>query len=169
MEKTVRTYSMHNSTFNKRRSGEASHMTISQFLERSTQMNKHMENILSPLEKKLSSRFYLVEIVGKRQRKVPIILTPDVTSALERLFVKRQETGILQDNSFVFVMPNSLKHIRGHDCLRTFFNEAKLESPLLITSTSLTKYIATVIQVFNLTENETDWVARYLGHDICVH
>ncbi|KAG5897622.1 hypothetical protein JTB14_028890 [Gonioctena quinquepunctata] len=31
------------------------------------------------------------------------------------------------------------------------------------------KYVATVTQIINSTENETDWSARHLGHDIRVH
>ncbi|CAG9824529.1 unnamed protein product [Phaedon cochleariae] len=46
---------------------------------------------------------------------------------------------------------------------------ANLESPETITSTKLGKYVATVFQVFNLKENECDWLARHLGHDIRVH
>lgn len=41
--------------------------------------------------------------------------------------------------------------------------------PELITATKLRKYIATVCQVFDLTETEVDWLARHLGHDIRVH
>lgn len=29
--------------------------------------------------------------------------------------------------------------------------------------------MATVCQIFNLSENEYDWLARHLGHDIRVH
>nr|CAI5849483.1 unnamed protein product [Callosobruchus analis] len=35
--------------------------------------------------------------------------------------------------------------------------------------TKLRKYVATVSQLFNMSENEYDWLARHLGHDIRVH
>lgn len=47
--------------------------------------------------------------------------------------------------------------------------ESKLTNPLAITSTNLRKYIATVTQICNLSENQTDWLARHLGHDARVH
>ena len=59
--------------------------------------------------------------------------------------------------------------MRGHDCLRKWCSEAGLTSPELVTSTKLRKYVATVCQVFDLTENEYDWLARHLGHDVRVH
>lgn len=44
-----------------------------------------------------------------------------------------------------------------------------MENPSIITSTKLRKYVATVCQLFNMSENECDWLARHLGHDIKVH
>jgi len=44
-----------------------------------------------------------------------------------------------------------------------------LEKPEAVTSTRLRKYVATVSQILDLQENELDWLARHLGHDIRVH
>lgn len=44
-----------------------------------------------------------------------------------------------------------------------------MEKPEAVTSTRLRKYIATVSQILDLQENELDWLARHLGHDIRVH
>ena len=41
--------------------------------------------------------------------------------------------------------------------------------PDAIQSVKLRKYVATVSQILNLEENELDWLARHLGHDIRVH
>jgi len=38
-----------------------------------------------------------------------------------------------------------------------------------MTSTKLRKYMATVSQIFELSEGEVDWLARHLTHDIRVH
>ncbi|KAK9688430.1 hypothetical protein QE152_g35338 [Popillia japonica] len=62
-----------------------------------------------------------------------------------------------------------IEYMRGHDCLRKCCGYAQLESPENINGTKLRKYIATVTQIINLTENETDWLARHLGHDVRVH
>ncbi|KAG5865126.1 hypothetical protein JTB14_030199 [Gonioctena quinquepunctata] len=44
-----------------------------------------------------------------------------------------------------------------------------LQMPENINDTKLRKYIASVSQVLNMTENETDWLVRHLGHDIRIH
>lgn len=125
---------------------------------------------LSEVEKKLAARMGLVETIGKRGKKVPIILTPDIKENIGKLINTRREAGVNPENEYLFARPGeSLKHIRGHDCLSKFSKEAKLQSPHLVTSTNLRKYIATLVQIFNMTENETDWLARHLGHDIRVH
>lgn len=38
-----------------------------------------------------------------------------------------------------------------------------------ISSTNLRKYVATVMQIMSLSDEELDWVAIHLGHDIRVH
>ena len=48
-------------------------------------------------------------------------------------------------------------------------DELKLEKPDAVTSTRLRKYVATVSQILDLRENELDWLAHHLGHDITVH
>ena len=45
-------------------------------------------------------------------------------------------------------------------------DELKLEKPEAVTSARLQKYVDTVSQILDLQENELDWLARHLGHDI---
>lgn len=159
--------------FNKRRSGEAAKMTLSQYSKRPNWKDVGTEELkqsLSPLENKLASVLSVVKIVGKRGRIVPIILTKEMKESLDLIIVKRVQYGIRNENPYVFAIANTTcSYMRGHDSLKKWCIEAGLESPDLVTSTKLRKYVATVCQIFNLTENESDWLARHLGHDIRVH
>lgn len=161
--------------FNKRRSGEASRMTLNQYACRPNwdeQCTSELKQSLTPLEIKLANRLTVVEVHGKSRKnfKVPILLTTDLKLAIDKLIETRHLASIHEKNSFVFARGSlSLTHLRGHDCLRQFTTRATLQQPDLITSTKLRKYIATVVQVFNLGENETDWLARHLAHDIRIH
>lgn len=96
-------------------------------------------------------------------------MTPDVTSSMEILVRNREEAGIQSETQFLLAISGSLPHLREHDCLRIACAQAGLQNLSIITSTNLRKYVATFIQLFDLTENETDWGARHLGHDIRVH
>lgn len=159
--------------FNKRRSGEASRMKMNDFINRpkwSDQCTEELKNSLTEFEQKLAEKLILVEIIGKRGRRVPILLKADTKDAIDLLIKTRDVVGISKENPYVFARTgNSTGNIRGHDCLRKFCIEAELEQPKNVTSTKLRKYVSTVCQVFDLTENEYDWLARHLGHDIRVH
>ncbi|KAJ8929546.1 hypothetical protein NQ314_017745, partial [Rhamnusium bicolor] len=79
--------------FNKRRSGEASRMTLENYVSRplwSQQSTDEMKNSLSPFEKKLAEMLSIVEIEGKRGRKVPVILTEETKTSID-LLVKLRE------------------------------------------------------------------------------
>ena len=114
----------------------------------------------------------LIEITGKRNRNVPILLTPETKSAVELLITKRPSTTP-SANEFVFARATkgSLGHLRGWDCVSANVKEVQgsLKEPKAITSTKLRKYVATVSQTAALTEVDVDWLARHLGHDIRVH
>ncbi|XP_031575331.1 uncharacterized protein LOC116308958, partial [Actinia tenebrosa] len=114
----------------------------------------------------------LVQVIGKRGRKVPIILTSDVKNAIDVLISKREQVGVSTKNKYVFARANqdSQSYARGWESMKkTLSCVGNLERPELITSTKLRKYIATVAQVGSLTENDMDWLARHLGHDISIH
>lgn len=44
----------------------------------------------------------LVEVMGKKNRKVPVLITPMVKEALEHLISHRQAVGIKEDNPYIF-------------------------------------------------------------------
>lgn len=115
----------------------------------------------------------LVEIRGKRGRKVPVILTPDVKASIDLLLKTRQKVEIPASNPYLFPVTSrgSDKHMRAWDCMQKFATECNppLTNPSSMTSTRLRKYIATICQVLSLKETEVDWLARHLGHDIRVH
>ncbi|MEQ2241604.1 hypothetical protein ILYODFUR_026990, partial [Ilyodon furcidens] len=154
--------------FNRRRVGEVSKMKLINFQDR-TSPTIHEKVGLSEYEQKLCSYFERVELKGKRGRKVAVLLTPEMTSALNLLVEKRSECGIPDDNTYLFAIPNCLTHYRGHDTLRKFSEECGAEKPEYLRSTKLRKEIATTSQILNLKKNELDQLADFMGHDIAVH
>lgn len=135
--------------------------------------NPEIMSTLSDFERQLSKRLDMVEIMGKRGRKVPVILTAEMTRSIDLLIKTRKAVGIQERNPYVFARPNrqSLQYMRAWDCLRKFSTQCEppLSNPANVTSTKLRKYIATISQVLSMEEKEVDWLARHLGHDIRVH
>ena len=112
----------------------------------------------------------MVQIKGNRGRAVPVLLTRDVKQAIEVLQKQREACGVLAENPYIFARPrNSMRPLRGWDCLQAVARRANFKEPEAITSTKLWKYVATVSQIIDLSSNELDWLARHLGHDINVH
>lgn len=48
----------------------------------------------------------MVEIRGKRGRKVPVILTPEVKDSIDLLIKTRKAVGIPDENPYIFARPN---------------------------------------------------------------
>ena len=113
----------------------------------------------------------MVEIIGKRNRKVPVLLTPDVKNAVEALISTREDASVSSANEYVFAVNDgkSTKSFRGNDVIRQACSMVELKNPSVITSTSLRKYVATVSQLVDMDENEMGWLAKHLGHDLHVH
>ena len=157
--------------FNRKRQGEVSKMKVSEYTD--GKANRHNRDILSELsqfEQDLCKTLSRIEITGKRGRTVPIILTEEVKKSTEMLMSLRNQAGVHSDNPYFFARNNgSMCHIRGSDTLRKFTEEIPLTNPSLLRSTQLRKQIATMTQVLNLTNNELDIVAQYMGHDVNIH
>lgn len=157
-------------TFNRRRSGEVSRMPLAAYLTRDTSETHEDINLaLTELEQKLCKHFARITIVGKRGRKVPVLLTPLMRESLDLLVEKRDACGVLKENGFLFALPKSVNYIRGSDCIRQFVQECNVKNPEALTSTKLRKHIATLSTILNLKTTEVDQLADYLGHNIAVH
>lgn len=157
--------------FNRRRAGEVSSMPFSAYLSRDTSETHEDVNLaITPLEYKLCKYFIWITIVGKRGRRVPVLLTPLMKESLDTLIENREDCGVLDENGFLFALPHSVHYLRGLDCIRHFVHECDgIKNPKVLTSTKLRKHIATLSTVLNLKTTELDQFADFLGHNIDVH
>jgi len=89
----------------------------------------------------------LIQVPGKRNRKVPILLTPDVRSAMEVLCNKRRICGVSMDNKYFFATNTDGGHFHSWLVLNRVAVAAQCEKPNLVTSTRMRKYVATLAQV----------------------
>ena len=156
--------------FNKRRGGEASRLLVETYKHRSRRVaNEDIASYLSPLEQELSKIMSIVEVIGKRKRRVPVLLTPYMVNALDALVDLRVSVGVPASNPYLFAKAGAKSNVKGWDAIKYACGLVDLEDPKLITGTKLRKYLATVTQILNLSDNQLEWVANHLGHDISVH
>lgn len=153
--------------FNRKRSGEAERMTVKGVHDskRGGHVDPVVKDTLSEFEKHLCKTHLRVEILGKKGRKVPVLLTKAMQTNIELLLKKRSS-----DSEYLFARANnSCSHYRGSDSIREFASKCGAKHADLITSTKLRKQLATLAQVLNLKENSQDILATFQGHDIRIH
>lgn len=163
-------------TFNARRGGEVSKLTVAQWDAVEDDRWKRrfdIQEINDPVERKLAERLKLCYIEGKkkngnRSALVPILFTEESVEAIRILITKRSTANISKDNEFVFACGE--QSLRGWDTLQAITKQISgLVKPQLITPTRTRKLLATMLQVLDMTEAEVTWVTNHMGHSKDVH
>ena len=111
----------------------------------------------------------LIEVPGKRGRKVPILLTPEIAKSLAVLVTSRIQCNVLGNNKYVFAIPGYETYIRGDIAMRNVVKRVPLKRPELMKAMELRRHVGTMCQVLQLTDNEVGWLSRHLGHSVQVH
>lgn len=158
--------------FNKRRGGEVSKMLLETYKTRpdwKSLTNEEVMRSLQPMERTLLKRLDLVQIPGKKSRKVPMLITDDVKEGIDMLNLNRDAVGIPSTNPFCFASKSSSGHLDNWQAMNLISQEASVKHPELITSTKLRKYNATVSQLFDLNQGELEWLSNHMGHDLNIH
>ncbi|XP_061673550.1 uncharacterized protein LOC133499495 isoform X2 [Syngnathoides biaculeatus] len=153
--------------FNRPRAGEISKMPLSAYLY-SMQLNSQEDvNVeLSDLERRLFQNFWRIQITGKADRQVPVLLTPVMLQTLDLLVRKRKECGILPENTYLFARPSSMIFYHGIVTLRNFAKVSGANMPENLSSQELHKQMGILSQVLNLTHTELNQLGDFLGHSI---
>ena len=159
--------------FNKRRVAEVEELKVSDILDMHN--IKDNEDILSQMdvtEKALASRMSVVEVRGKSTRglrKVFVIMSEEMLKACQHLIETRMYAGIPSSNEYLFARPGGTA-LDGCKAMRDITSKCPgLESPQLIRTRLLRKYLATTIQLLDMTGEELKMVADHMGHSVSVH
>ena len=89
----------------------------------------------------------LLQIPGKRDRKVPLLVTEDTKRGMEVLVSMRGQCGIPEENPYFFASKTKTGYLESWQSMSTVVNKTDVKNPQLITSTRLRKCNATVCQV----------------------
>ncbi|XP_070576785.1 uncharacterized protein [Ptychodera flava] len=160
--------------FNRCREGEVSRMLLKTYEDNkdnnSVGENDEVDQSLTPLEKSLSRQLIKIEIPGKGERNMPVLLTPQLKDCVNLLCDLRKEASVHPKNPYVFARQYDSKECqRADQCLRLYAWSCGATNPERLTSTKLRKHVATISQFLNLSDNELHILADFLGHNINVH
>ncbi|XP_072400855.1 uncharacterized protein [Diabrotica undecimpunctata] len=157
---------------NRRRPGELERMPLFYYKcsEKNCNDQKYEEfgNILTASEKILVKKFKRVVIRGKRGRGVPVLFSPEVQNHID-VMLKHRSNFISDDNPYLFGRPGYQTPICGYKTLSKIVSRSGVKNPRAITSTRLRKHLATITQVFSMTENDLEQLSTFMGHTTEVH
>ena len=107
--------------------------------------------------------------MGKVSRAVVILVSPALEKLIEILLLHR-DNFIEKNNEYLFAMPGSrISWGRGDVAIRKLVNKMNLENPSVMTSNKLRKQIATVMQIWSLTKEDTKQFSKFMGHTEKTH
>lgn len=155
---------------NRKRPGELQRMLLHTYLNCSLDKNEYEEfnKAISPTEQILLKKLKRVVIKGKRGRGVPVLFSSDVQDHIKFLLEIR-EIYVPKENPYLFGKVNSNVPLIGYKILQKHAFSSGAKNPSAITSTRLRKHLATLSQLLNLTDNEIEQLATFMGHTPGVH
>lgn len=157
---------------NRRRPGE-----LQRFLLHTYEQNIDKENLqtydefseaVSETEKALMRNFKRIVVRGKRGRGVPVLFSKDIQEHL-KLILKCRSGLMTKVNPYLFGNPKTTQPIIGYKVLRKYAVNCGAKNPDALTCTRLRKHLATLTQLFNLSENDMEQLASFMGHTLNIH
>jgi len=154
---------------NRRRVGELQRITLKTYKENiEKKISTEFDQCLTETERILLKSFHRITVRGKRGRGVPVLFTEKMVSATN-LLLKLRSNFISETNIYLFGQTNSNNCITGFKAISKYVRLAGVENPKAITSTKLRKHLATMSQVVNLTDQDLDQLASFMGHTTNIH
>nr|CAI5858719.1 unnamed protein product [Callosobruchus analis] len=157
---------------NRKRVGELQRIELSTYMacqETSSTNYEEFSDAITPAEKLLLKNFKRVVTRGKRGRGVPVLISRDVQDHIKILLQARPEF-INKKNLFLFANPNSESQpIVGYKVVQKHARMCGAKNPHALTSTRLRKHLATLTQLFSMTESDIEQLATFMGHTVDIH
>ncbi|CAD6222091.1 GSCOCG00011714001-RA-CDS [Cotesia congregata] len=162
--------------FNRRRVGDVQNMVISDMDRLQSideQADKEEYNALDDDGKKIAANYYRIEIRGKLNKDVAVIVSNDIVDEIKLLIRYRESANVPTDNDFVFGLPNGVNNrIRVLNLcavLRELSVSCGAEKPELLRGTHLRKHVATKCVEFELSDNVLSDLTKHMGHSEKIH
>ncbi|XP_074026283.1 uncharacterized protein isoform X1 [Leptinotarsa decemlineata] len=155
---------------NRRRPGELQRMLLQTYLTCGNENGHYeeFESIITVSERLLLKKLKRVVIKGKRGRGVPVLFSDDVQKDIQ-LMVEIRPTIVPQENVFLFAKANIKTEISGYKVIKKHARLSGAKNPDSITATRLRKHLATLMQIFNMTDGDIEQLATFMGHTSGIH
>ncbi|CAG9825705.1 unnamed protein product [Phaedon cochleariae] len=155
---------------NRRRPGELQRLLL-EIYENSGNISQNYEEFteaVTPSEKILMQKFKRIVIRGKRGRGVPVLFSPDVQQHI-KIMLNHRPDFVAKGNTYLFGNPKTMEPICGYKVLKKYAEACGAKNPQAISSTRLRKHLATLTQIFSMSEGDIEQLASFMGHTVGVH
>ncbi|XP_074029091.1 uncharacterized protein [Leptinotarsa decemlineata] len=155
---------------NRKRPGELQRMLLHTYelAQKNNESYEEFDEVVSETEKLLLKYMKRVVIRGKRGRGVPVILSTDVQRHISEL-LKLRPNFLGVENPFLFGKPGCSTPIYGYKVVAKYAVACGAKNPKSITCTRLRKHLATMSQLFSLSDNEYENLSNFMGHTPGIH
>ncbi|XP_063908932.1 uncharacterized protein LOC135126741 [Zophobas morio] len=154
---------------NRRRVGELQRMTVTSYTANiNNKSTNEFDSCITESEKVLMKSFKRVVIRGKRGRGVPVLFTEEMVRNTDLLLQVRKHF-MRHKNEYLFANTKSSSSISGTKAIYKHVRLAGVKNPAALTSTKLRKHLATMSQVINLSEQDLEQLANFMGHTSEIH
>lgn len=154
---------------NRRRIGELQRMTLEVYTTNiNNKRSNEFDKCISESEKVLMNSFKRVVIRGKRGRGVPVLFTDEMMHNMD-LIIKLRKGFERENNVYLFPNLNCSTPINGQKAVSKHVQLAGAKNVASLTSTRLRKHLATMSQVINLSEQDLEQLANFMGHTSEIH
>lgn len=158
---------------NRKRIGEIQYLKASTYSKNFSDPTNQEEilKILSPSEKILCKNFKRIISGGKGSKPVPILFSPYIQEKIDFMLQIRDKIKAIPDsNDYMFANPDSSKGwFQGTNVIHSFAFNCGARNPSSLTSTKFRKQTATILQIMDLSENEMEQLALFMGHTKKTH
>nr|CAI5822601.1 unnamed protein product [Callosobruchus analis] len=155
---------------NRRRPGELQRMLLDIYMNcgNDKEQYQEFENIITKSERVLLRSLKRVVIRGKRSRGVPVLFSNDVQEHI-KIMLKNRSKFVPADNVYLFAKAGCSNEISGYKTLKKHADKCGAKNPNALTSTRLRKHLATLTQIFNMSDNDIEQLASFMGHTVGIH
>lgn len=155
---------------NRKRPGELERIYVKTYQNADSHQNyEEFADVVSVTEKILMKKFKRVVIRGKRGRGVPVLFSSEVQQHVDILLKVRPQIFANVFNPYLFGRPSYTTPISGYKTLEKHAKLSGVQNPSALTATRLRKHLATITQIFNMSEGDIEQLATFMGHTERVH
>jgi hypothetical protein len=152
---------------NRRRPGELQRIKLNDYNNCDSDKYEEFDKTLTPTEKILVDQLKRIVIRGKREREEPVLFTTEVQEDIKTILSVRH-MYVAENNDLLFVKVGG-STVCGYKTVENYAKASGAKNYKALTYTHLRNLLATMAQLFTMTESEIEQLATLIGHSPSGH